>query len=164
MSRSFTRNLGGAVANAAAASVTRLRAAAGRRAEKSEAAEEEAFIAANEDAEPVRPDPSVLSANTEMKGSIATTDELYIQGRMEGDVRATSVIVCQGGVVRGDIAAETVTVYGTVTGNLDGRHVLLCAGAVVDGEISHCTLGIDTGASFEGSIKRKTAETPIAAE
>lgn len=148
----IARELGDAV-------VMRIRSAAGFRAPA-----DEAPVAANEDAAPLaRPDPSVLSVNTEVKGSIATTDELYIQGKLEGDVRATSIIVCQGGVVRGDITADNITVYGSVAGNLYGGHVRLCAGAVVDGEIRHLTLGIDTGANFEGSIKRVAAES-VAAE
>lgn len=153
MSVSIGREFGGAV-------VTKLKAAAGFRAP----AEEEAPVAANEDAAPARPAPSVLSANTEMKGSIATTDELYIQGKLEGDVRATSIIVCEGGVVKGDITADSITVYGSVAGNLYGGHVRLCAGAVVDGEIRHLTLGIDTGANFEGSIRRVAAEPAVAEE
>jgi cytoskeletal protein CcmA (bactofilin family) len=160
MSR-MAHDFGGVVENArrsATQSVTKLTSAFGRA--KAEDAYDEQPEAANEDAAPARPDPSVLSANTEMKGSITTTDELYIQGRMDGDVRATSIIVCAGGVVRGDLTAESITVYGAVTGNLEGGHVMLCAGAVVDGEIIHSTLGIDTGANFEGSIKRKA----IAAE
>lgn len=134
--------------------------AAARFSGKPEAANDDA---ASAEPAPARPDPSVLSANTEMKGSIATTDELYIQGKLEGDVRATSIVVCRGGIVRGDISAESVTVYGVVTGNIEGRDVRLCDGAVVDGEIRHQTLGIDPAANFEGSIKRVAAPA-IAAE
>jgi cytoskeletal protein CcmA (bactofilin family) len=158
MSWTNARDFSGVVANArrtAAQSVSRFKTAAGIGAGAQIAANDEAGAPADD--APARPDPSVLSVNTEMKGSISTTDELYIQGRMDGDVRATSIIVCEGGVVRGDLTADSITVYGAVTGNLQGGHVLLCAGAAVDGEIIHSTLGIDTGANFEGSIKRKPA-------
>lgn len=148
----IARELSGAV-------VTKLKAAAGFRAP----VEEETPIAANESAAPARPERSLLSANTEMKGAISTTDELYIQGKMEGNVRATSVVVCKGGVVRGDISAEAITVHGVVKGNLSGGNVVLSAGAVVDGEIRHATLGIDPAASFEGTIKRVDAAS-LAAE
>jgi cytoskeletal protein CcmA (bactofilin family) len=124
---------------------------------------DETMAAANESAAP-RPEPSVISANTQIDGSISTTDELYVQGKVEGDVRATSVIVCEGGVVRGDIKADSIAVYGVVTGNLNGGHVLLCAGSMVDGEIRHAGLGIDSGANFEGTIRRVAAEAPVAAE
>lgn len=144
----------------ASQSVTKL---ASRLGGKPEAANDEAEVVIAEPA-PKRPDPSVLSANTEMKGSIKTSDELFIQGKLEGDVRATSIVVCAGGIVRGDISADSVSVYGAVTGNIEARDVRLCAGAVVDGEIRHNTLGIDPAASFEGSIKRVAMEAAVAAE
>ena len=124
---------------------------------------EQSPVAANESAAP-RPEPSVISANTQIDGSISTTDELYVQGKVEGDVRATSAIVCEGGMVRGDVKADSITVYGTVTGNLHGGHVLLCAGSTVDGEIRHAGLGIDPGANFEGTIRRVAIEASVAAE
>jgi cytoskeletal protein CcmA (bactofilin family) len=161
---SIARHLGGAAADArraASQSVTKF-ASFGR--DRPDAGEHQPLAAANEDAGAARPDPSVLSANTEVKGAIATTDELYVQGKIEGDIRATSIIVCPGGVVRGDLVAESIAVYGTVKGNIHGGHVRLCTGAIVDGEIAHTTLGIEAGASFEGTIKRSAAETPAAAE
>jgi cytoskeletal protein CcmA (bactofilin family) len=154
-----------AMANArrgASESVTKFKAAA-RFGAKAGGPENEAPTAANESASP-RLEPSVISANTQIDGSISTTDELYVQGRVEGDVRATSVIVCEGGMVRGDIKADSIAVYGVVTGNLNGGHVLLCAGSMVDGEIRHAGLGIDSGANFEGTIRRVATEAPAAAE
>jgi cytoskeletal protein CcmA (bactofilin family) len=146
----------------ASQSVTKL---ASRLSTKPDAANDDTVVAApTTETAPKRPDPSVLSANTEMKGSITTSDELFIQGKLEGNVRATSVIVCPGGVVRGDIHADSVAVHGVVNGNIQGRDVRLCAGAVVDGEIRHNTLGIEPGANFEGSIKRIATETAVAAE
>jgi cytoskeletal protein CcmA (bactofilin family) len=151
-----------AMANArrsASESVTKLKAGFNAKAGSSDGSME----AANESSAP-RPEPSVISANTQIDGSISTTDELYVQGKVEGDVRATSVIVCEGGVVRGDIKADSIAVYGVVTGNLNGGHVLLCAGSMVDGEIRHAGLGIDPGANFEGTIRRVAVETHAAAE
>jgi cytoskeletal protein CcmA (bactofilin family) len=148
----------------ASQSVTKFRTAAGMGAEQAPA------MAANEDPAPARPDPTVISANTQLAGSVTTTDDLYIQGKVDGDVRATSVMICEGAMVRGDVVAEVITVYGAVTGNLVGGHVLLCDGSVVDGEVTHTSLRIDAGANFEGSIKRrKVAEqaltaTPVAPE
>ncbi len=158
----IAHDLSGAMASAArtaSESVTKIKAAARFGAARSGALEHDTQDAANEDATP-RPDPSVISANTQIDGSISTSDELYIQGKVEGDVRATSVIVCQGGLVRGDVKADSIAVYGVVTGNLNGGHVLLCAGSVVDGEIRHAGLGIDPGANFEGTIRRVGTEAP----
>lgn len=160
MARDIARELSGAVARTATQSVSKLRAATGLGARP----DEQPPMAANEDTATARPDPTVVSANAEMKGSITTSDDLYIQGKIEGDVRAAAVMVCEGGIVRGDITADAITVYGAVTGNLLGGDVLLTDGSVVDGEITHTSLRIDAGANFEGSIKRKAKPAPIAAE
>jgi cytoskeletal protein CcmA (bactofilin family) len=106
---------------------------------------------------PVRPAPTVLSANAEMKGSITTSDSVEIRGMIEGDVRAASITVYAGGKVKGDLTADTVMVQGEVEGRIQAQDVRLQAGANVMGEIAHGSLGIDTAAIFEGSIKRLAA-------
>ncbi|MES1200464.1 MAG: polymer-forming cytoskeletal protein [Pseudomonadota bacterium] len=117
--------------------------------------------------EPATPQitPSSVSVNTKLVGSITTTDEVRVFGTIEGDIRAAALVVCAGGVFKGDIHAEAVTVHGKVEGRITARDVRLCAGANVKGEISHQTLGIDPAAIFEGSVARVVAEpAAVAAE
>lgn len=111
---------------------------------------------------PARPAVTVISASAELKGSILTTDGVEIRGSLEGDVRAASVTVCQGGKVKGDITADVITVQGQADGRLEAQDVRLQAGANVTGEIVHGSLGIDTAAEFEGTIKRIGKATPAA--
>jgi cytoskeletal protein CcmA (bactofilin family) len=108
--------------------------------------------------------PTIISASTEMKGSITTTDSVEIRGSIEGDVRAASILVCQGGKVKGDLTADVITVQGHAEGRLQAQDVRLQAGANVMGEIVHGSLGIDTAAEFEGTIKRigKVATAAVA--
>lgn len=114
---------------------------------------------------PVRPTPTMISANTEMKGSIITSDSVDIGGKIEGDVRAKAITVLTGGKIKGDLIADTIMVYGQVEGRLQAQDVRLCAGANVSGEIAHGSLGIDTAANFEGSIKRiAAAQAPTPAQ
>jgi len=101
-----------------------------------------------------RPTTTVISASTQMTGSITTTDSVEIRGSIEGDVRASSITVCQGAKVKGDLTADVITVQGQAEGRLQAQDVRLAAGANVSGEIMHGSLGIDTAAEFEGSIKR----------
>lgn len=114
-------------------------------------------------AEPARPSPgpSVISVNVEMTGSLNSPDELHIYGTVDGNVRAGSLTICTGGTVKGDLIAETIIIHGTVEGRINGQDVRLCAGALVTGEITHCSLGIDTAAIFEGTVKR--IERPLVA-
>jgi cytoskeletal protein CcmA (bactofilin family) len=111
---------------------------------------------------PVRATPTTISANTEMKGSIITSDSVDIGGKIEGDIRAKAITILTGGKIKGDLIADTIMVYGQVDGRLQAQDVRLCAGANVSGEIAHGSLGIDTAAIFEGTIKRlAAAQAPI---
>lgn len=140
------------VRRTASQSMSMLRAATGM-----QGARMDAPMAANEPAitpAPVRPNPTVLSANAEMKGSITTADAVEVHGKIEGDIRAASITICAGGQVKGDLAADVIIVQGTVEGRIQAQDVRLQAGANVSGEIAHGSLGIDTAAIFEGTIKR----------
>jgi cytoskeletal protein CcmA (bactofilin family) len=108
-------------------------------------------------ATPARPDKTVLSASTQLTGSITTTDELHIRGKIDGNVSASGITVLSGGVVKGDLTAETIVIHGSVEGRIEAAHVRLYEGSLVKGEIIHGSLGIDTAAEFEGSIKRIAA-------
>ena len=101
--------------------------------------------------------PTVISASAEMKGSITTAENVEIRGSIEGDVRAASITVFQGGRVKGDLTADVVIVHGKADGRIQAQDVRLAAGANVSGEIVHGSLGIDTAAEFEGTIKRIAA-------
>jgi cytoskeletal protein CcmA (bactofilin family) len=164
MSETMTRDLSGAVQSVrrtASHSVTLLKAATGFNGRTPST-----FEPANEigpEPTPLRPPPTIISANTELTGSLVTADELHVHGKIKGDLRAAAITVCAGAIVKGDLAADTIVVDGTVEGRIEGQHVLLRGGASVNGEIVHGSLGIDTAAVFEGTIKR-VASAPIAAE
>jgi cytoskeletal protein CcmA (bactofilin family) len=104
--------------------------------------------------------PSVLSLKMEIIGSITTTDELHIHGKVEGNVRASALTICEGGTVKGDVVAESVVVHGMIEGRIFAQKVQLRAGADVRGDITHTALGIDPAAVFEGMSKR--SQDPMA--
>lgn len=149
------------VRRTASQSVTMLKAATGLGSSKAMPMPEPA----NEPMpEPKRPEPTVLSANAEFKGTIVTSDSVEIRGKIEGDVRASSITVHSGAMIKGDLTADVILVQGQVEGRIQAQDVRLQAGANVIGEILHGSLGIDTTANFEGSIKRLANVAPIAAE
>jgi cytoskeletal protein CcmA (bactofilin family) len=126
----------------------------GRSAPSTSPANDSSRASASRGAATADPGPSVISLDVEMKGTINTPAELHIHGMVEGDIRAGAVYVCTGGSVKGDIIAENIVIAGAVEGRIFGRHVKLAAGAEVAGDIAHGSLGIDTAAVFEGTIKR----------
>jgi cytoskeletal protein CcmA (bactofilin family) len=103
--------------------------------------------------------PSIVSLRVEVTGSITSPDEVHIYGRIEGNIRAASLTICEGGSVKGDVVAETVSVHGSLEGRIFAQNAQLFGGAMVRGDIIHGSLGIDRAAIFEGVSKR--SENPI---
>jgi cytoskeletal protein CcmA (bactofilin family) len=106
---------------------------------------------------------SCISSVMTVVGKLAGEGTVKIYGRVEGEIKATSVVVFDGGEVVGDIIAEDVTIGGHVNGTIRGDRVKLIGTAVVEGDIFHRSLVIEEKARFEGSSRREdTAQKPIA--
>jgi cytoskeletal protein CcmA (bactofilin family) len=89
---------------------------------------------------------------------IISAGVLEIDGRVDGDVQGTQVIIGETGRLTGTIAAEQVVVRGTVSGQIRGREVMLDGSSHVEGDVHHQRLTIAVGAHFEGRSRRATGE------
>lgn len=98
--------------------------------------------------------PSVISADMNILGNIISDGFIDIDGRIEGNVRCTTVTIRPNGKVNGDVVAEQVNVYGEVVGLIKAKHVQLFAAARVEGVIMHESLSIQDGAFVDGKFKR----------
>jgi cytoskeletal protein CcmA (bactofilin family) len=153
MSDGMSRDLGSA-ARRAANSMVFLKPHAARADEAAAPANDGPAAPAPAPARAPAEQPSVISSGAEFAGSIAAPGELHVQGQIKGDVRGSTVMVCAGGRIEGDVIAETVIVHGAVRGRIFGRSVRIGAGADVVSDIRHASLGLDPAAEFEGSVKR----------
>jgi cytoskeletal protein CcmA (bactofilin family) len=107
-----------------------------------------------------RPAPSVISADLIINGTLVSTGDIQIDGRVEGDVRSVALIVGDNAFIHGELCAEEVTVRGRVQGSIRARKVLLCATCHVEGNILHEAFAVETGAFFEGNCRH--ADNPLA--
>jgi len=98
--------------------------------------------------------PSVISNDMKILGSVESRGDLQIDGTIEGDVASRTVTVSEGAIVRGSVSAESVRIGGTVKGGVNAKTVTLLRSAKVDGDITHQSLSIESGANFEGHVKR----------
>lgn len=98
--------------------------------------------------------PSIISADLNILGNLIGEGHIDIAGKIDGNVRAGTVTVREGGQVRGDITAEAAHIYGNVHGLIRAKHVALYRAAKVDGIIMHETLSMEDGASLDGQCKR----------
>ena len=104
--------------------------------------------------------PSVISADLVINGTLISTGDVQVDGRVEGDVRSTSLVVGDKAFIHGELCAEEVTVRGRVQGSIRARKVLLCATSHVEGNILHEAFAVEAGAFFEGNCRH--AENPLA--
>ncbi len=98
--------------------------------------------------------PSIIGADVVIQGNIVTGGELQIDGTIQGDVRATAIVVGPQGTVHGEVAGEEIYLRGRVIGPIRGSRVQVFAGAHVDGDIIHDSLAVETGAFCQGTIRR----------
>ncbi len=98
--------------------------------------------------------PSVLSSDLTIKGNLTTSGDIQIEGVLEGDIKAHLLTVGETATVKGEVIADDVVVNGRVVGCVRGLKVRLTSTARVEGDVIHKTIAIESGAHFEGSVKR----------
>ena len=106
-----------------------------------------------------KPPASILSTDLYIKGNIKTSGDIQIEGEIVGDVRAHLLTVGETARIKGEVIADDVVVNGHVAGTVRGLKVRLTATARVEGDIVHKTIAIESGAHFEGSVRRE--EDPL---
>ena len=104
---------------------------------------------------PMKPSgvPSIISADVVMRGNINSSGEIQLDGSLEGDIKAGSLIIGEKAAVKGEVICETVMVRGRVEGGIRAKSVSLAAGAHIMGDILHSSLSVETGAHFEGNCR-----------
>ena len=95
-------------------------------------------------------------------GSIKAEGAIQIDGKVDGDIAATDLVVGSTGEILGEVKAETLRVKGQAKGSIRAKKVELETGASVIGDIIHGALIIQPDASFEGQVKRE--ENPLSVQ
>jgi cytoskeletal protein CcmA (bactofilin family) len=98
---------------------------------------------------------SAISRDITVVGRIFGEGTVKILGRIEGELKASTVWIQEGAQVEGDVVAEDLTVAGQVKGTIHANRVKLNSTALVEGDIFHRSLSIEENARFEGSSKRE---------
>src|SRR4051794_14414752 len=106
---------------------------------------------------------NVLSADVEIKGSIKFTNELIIDGKVEGEITSAGVLtVGENAEIRGEIKTKSVTVHGKVHGNITvDERCELKARAVLQGDLKAARLVIEEGATFVGKSEVTPNRIPM---
>jgi cytoskeletal protein CcmA (bactofilin family) len=98
---------------------------------------------------------STIHRGMTVVGKIVGEGTVHLFGQIDGELRASTVLINEGAQVEGDVVAEELTVGGMVKGTIHANRVKLNSTAVVEGDIVHRSLSIEENARFEGSSKRE---------
>jgi cytoskeletal protein CcmA (bactofilin family) len=86
---------------------------------------------------------SSISSGLSIGGKIIGHGALTIFGHVEGEVRASTIVIAEGAQIEGEVSAEELTIGGYVKGTIHANRVKLNSTAVVEGDIFHRTLVIE---------------------
>ena len=106
-----------------------------------------------------------------MKGEITGSEDLYIDGEVEGSValKDNSLTVGPNGKVHADVSARSITILGRLRGNVKaGERIEIRKTGSLEGDLSTARIVIEDGAVFRGSIDivkpgQNAASAPAAA-
>lgn len=97
--------------------------------------------------------PSIISADLTVVGTLISSGDLQVDGRVEGDIRAGALVIGEQASIQGDVYAEDAIIRGHIEGGIRAKKVQLCATSHVEGDILHEALAIEAGAFFEGNCR-----------
>lgn len=96
---------------------------------------------------------NILSSDVEIKGTLKFSNDLIIDGRIDGEVSSDGdLTIGENARIKGDVMTRSVTVFGKVTGNITViDRCELKQNAELIGDIKAGKLAIEEGATFMGS-------------
>lgn len=99
------------------------------------------------------PSVSVISKALKITGQLESSEDIQIDGQIEGDVRGVHVKVGNNAKVKGTVYGDEVEVAGTVEGKIEAKKVILSATAHMAGDVVHQDIRIESGAFIDGHCK-----------
>jgi cytoskeletal protein CcmA (bactofilin family) len=104
---------------------------------------------------------SCIGSGMSIVGKIECDGPAQVFGRIEGELRASDLLVGDGATIDGNVIAQNVTVCGRIKGTIRAVRVKLEKSGAVEGDIFHRSLSIDENSLFEGSSRRVENPTEI---
>ena len=103
---------------------------------------------------------SIVAKDLTIAGDLQAEGVIRIEGRVVGNVHAgDQVLLCDGGIIEGDVVAREAVIGGRVHGSIAGEErVELQASAIVHGDILTRRLSIQEGGRVNGAVKMEGSE------
>jgi len=107
---------------------------------------------------------SVISKALKITGQLESTEDIRIDGEVDGDVRAVSVTVGSGAKVKGTVYGNAVELSGTIEGKIEAEKVVLTSSAHMSGDVIHQNIKIESGAFIAGNCRPEFGKTASASK
>lgn len=107
---------------------------------------------------------SFIDKNVIITGEVICDGELELQGQIQGQLRCKALAIVSPGSVTGDIIADSALINGRVDGTIRAKQLSLGRAATVFGDLHHTQISIDSGALFEGNVRRLEESTQVQPE
>ncbi len=103
---------------------------------------------------------SRISVGTIIKGEIASSSDIRIDGTFEGKIQSNGrVVIGESASVKGDVICENLDLWGKVDGNVFVKDTLsLKQGCSVDGNVHIRRFCVELGSTFNGNCKMITED------
>ncbi len=101
---------------------------------------------------------TLIAANTEVTGDVKFDGQLYVSGRVNGNILASeggeaTVVVSEEGFVSGEIRVPNVVINGTVEGDISAsERIELACKARVKGSVFYALVEMQLGAQVDGQL------------
>ena len=101
---------------------------------------------------------SLLRKDIKIIGKIASKGAIQLDGILEGEIKASKLVIEKSAKVVGSVTSEDLVIKGRIIGPVFGKKVRFGSSARVEGDTFHETIAIEDGAYYEGSIRRHSGE------
>ncbi len=103
--------------------------------------------------------PSLLGKEIKVIGKITSRGALRLDGVLEGEIKASKLVIEKSAKVVGSVTSEDLVIRGRIIGPVFGKKVRFGSSARVEGDTFHETIAIEDGAYYEGSIRRHSSHS-----
>ena len=103
--------------------------------------------------------PSLLGKEIKVIGKISSKGALQLDGILEGEIKASKLVIEKSAKVVGSVTSEDLVIKGRIIGPVFGKKVRFGSSARVEGDTFHETIAIEDGAYYEGSIRRYSSDS-----
>ena len=111
---------------------------------------------------------TLIAQGTRIEGDMTFEDGLRVDGEVCGAIEARAggaslLVISEGAVAEGGLAADHVIINGTVKGSVEARELLeLQPKARIEGDVQYAALEMHQGATIVGQLRPMAARTASA--